>query len=320
MRQLVTSLLLLGSIALQAQTNSIKATNEMTAREIIDKNAYIEFTAGEKIGFKFPFVVTESAFITLCSDSIANPSIIEWNNAISKLFECSKMRAAHYRLYKTLSLDNEKRLVTTAKTASDLNMSEKLFKRFMKEIESRNKTLTRVKADYESKGQEIFFDIDKHLETFMEEPIDYSNVELKDNGLTAQEMVDKNIFIGYTVNELNAKASQNRLHTEHPAWRAARYRFYKNVKENEQGLYYWDIKSGKELNISEDLFNHFTKDLNWVNEGIKRDMENGDSHISKPKFDEQYLNRLLDDNFSKYYLSTKDRIKYYPIHNSVTAR
>ena len=199
MRQLVTLLLLLGSIALQAQTNSIKATNEMTAREIIDKNAYIEFTAGEKIGFKFPFVVTESAFITLCSDSIANPSIIEWNNAIGKLFECSKMRAAHYRLYKTLSLDNEKRLVTTAKTASDLNMSEKLFKRFMKEIESRNKTLTRVKADYESKGQEIFFDIDKHLETFMEEPIDYSNVELKDNGLTAQEMVDKNIFIGYII-------------------------------------------------------------------------------------------------------------------------
>ena len=151
MRNLFTSLLLLASIiTVQAQNKRVIATNDMTAREIIEQNAYIEFTRGEDIGFKFPFVVTESAHIETCSDSIAELSNEEWMNAWEQLYACSKMRAAHYRLYETLSLDEEKRLITTAKSAADLNISEPLFKVFIQQINQRNKGLQFAKDNYAS--------------------------------------------------------------------------------------------------------------------------------------------------------------------------
>lgn len=317
MRNLFTSLLLLTSIiTVQAQTKRIIATNDMTAREIIEKNAYIEFTRGEDIGLKFPFVVTESAQIETCSDSIADPSPEEWMNVWKQLYACSKMRAAHYRLYETLSLDEEKRLITTAKSAADLNISESLFKVFMQQINQRNKGLQFAKDNYASMGLEIYFEKDKYLEVFLKEPIDYSKVEFKDNGLTAQEMVEKNVYIGYTIEELNKSEFQ----TNHPAWRAACYRFYKQVKENEKGLYVWSVKNGAELNISEDLFNHFRKDLEWVNEGIKRNIKDGNTHISKPKFDDNYLNRLLDDNFARNHLIQINSYTYFPQYSHISAR
>ena len=317
MRNLFTSLLLLTSmITVQAQTKRIIATNDMTAREIIEKNAYIEFTRGEDIGLKFPFVVTESAQIETCSDSIADPSPEEWMNVWKQLYACSKMRAAHYRLYETLSLDEEKRLITTAKSAADLNISESLFKVFMQQINQRNKGLQFAKDNYASMGLEIYFEKDKYLEVFLKEPIDYSKVEFKDNGLTAQEMVEKNVFIKHTVEELN----KTELNTNHPAWRAASYRFYKHVEENEEGLFTCNIKNGAELNISEDLFNYFKKDLEWMNEGIKRNIKDGNTHIPKPKFDENYFNSLLDDNFVKDYLTTKTRMSYFPQYTHISAR
>ena len=52
-------------------------------------------------------------------------------------------------------------------------------------------------------GLEIYLDKDMYLKAFLVEPIDYSKVEFKDNGLTAQEMVEKNVFIKHTVEELN---------------------------------------------------------------------------------------------------------------------
>ena len=317
MRNLFTSLLLLASfITVQAQTKRIIATNDMTAREIIEKNAYIAFTRGEDVGFKFPFVVTESALIATCSDSIANPSINEWHNAWEQLYACSKMRAAHYRLYETLSLDEEKRLITSAKSAADLNISEPLFKVFMQQINQRNKGLQFAKENYASMGLEIYFEKDMYLKAFLIEPIDYSKVEFKDNGLTAQEMVEKNIFIGYTIEELN----KTEFNKEHPAWRAASYRFYKHVEENEEELFTCNIKNGAELNISEDLFNYFKKDLEWMNEGIKRNIKDGNTYIPKPKFDENYFNSLLDDNFVKDYLTTKTRMSYFPQYTHISAR
>ena len=317
MRNLFTSLLLLASIiTVQSQTKRIIATNDMTAREIIEKNAYIAFTRGEDVGFKFPFVVTESALIATCSDSIANPSLVEWSSAWEQLYACSKMRAAHYRLYETLSLDEEKRLITTAKSAADLNISEPLFKIFMQQINQRNKSLQFAKENYASMGLEIYLEKDMYLKALLVEPIDYSKVEFKDNGLTAQEMVEKNVFIKHTVEELN----KTELNTHHPAWRAARYRFCKHIEENEEGLFTCSIKNGAELNISEDLFNHFKKDLEWVNEGIKRSINNGDTPILKPKYDENYLNQLLDDNFVRFYLTKRTRVSYYPQYNTIYSR
>ena len=317
MRNLFTSLLLLASfITVQAQTKRIIATNDMTAREIIEKNAYIALTRGEDVGFKFPFVVTESALITTCSDSIANPSINEWHNAWEQLYACSKMRAAHYRIYETLSLDEEKRLITTAKSAADLNISEPLFKVFMQQINQRNKSLQFAKENYASMGLEIYLEKDMYLKAFLVEPIDYSKVEFKDNGLTAQEMVEKNVFIKHTVEELN----KTELNTDHPAWRAARYRFCKHIEENEEGLFTCSIKNGAELNISEDLFNHFKKDLEWLNEGIRRDIKNGETHISKPTFDEKYLNGLLDDNSLRNRLTQIGRFTYFPQYSHFSTR
>ena len=317
MRNLFTSLLLLASIiTVQAQNKRVIATNGMTAREIIEKNAYIEFTRGEDIGFKFPFVITESAHIETCSDSIAELSNEEWMNAWEQLYACSKMRAAHYRLYETLSLDEEKRLITTAKSAADLNISEPLFKVFIEGINKRNKSLPFIKDQCVSTGKEIYLDKNRYLEIFMKEPVDYSKVEFKDNGLTAQEMVEKNIYIGYTVEELN----KTEFNTNHPAWRAARYRFCKHVKEDEEGLYTWSVKNGAELNISEDLFNHFKKDLEWLNEGIRRDIKNGETHISKPTFDEKYLNGLLDDNSLRNRLTQIGRFTYFPQYSHFSTR
>jgi hypothetical protein len=317
MRNLFTSLLLLASIiTVQAQTKRIIATNDMTAREIIEKNAYIAFTRGEDVGFKFPFVVTESALIATCSDSIANPSLVEWSSAWEQLYACSKMRAAHYRLYETLSIDEEKRLITSAKSHADLNISEPLFNVFIQQINRRNKSLQFVKNECASTGREIYLEKERVMKALMTEPIDYSKVEFKDNGLTAQEMVEKNIYIGYTVEEL----CKTEFNTNHPAWRAARYRFCKHVKENEEGLYTWSVKNGAELNISEDLFNHFKKDLEWLNEGIRRDIKNGETHISKPTFDEKYLNGLLDDNSLRNRLTQIGRFTYFPQYSHFSTR
>ena len=182
MKNLFTLLLVLASITTQAQTKRIIATNDMTAREIIEKNAYIEFIQGEEIGFKYPFVVTEAALIETCSDSVANPSINEWSAAWEQLYACSKMRAAHYRLYETLSLDEEKRLITSAKSHADLNISEPLFNVFIQQINRRNKSLQFVKNECASTGREIYLEKERVMKALMTEPIDYSKVEFKDNG------------------------------------------------------------------------------------------------------------------------------------------
>jgi hypothetical protein len=57
-----------------------------------------------------------------------------------------------------------------------------------------------------------------------------------------------------------------------------------------------------------------------VNEGIKRSIKDGNTYIAKPRFDEKYLNNLLDDHFVKDFLTQKTRLRYFPQYNNISAR
>ena len=49
-------------------------------------------------------------------------------------------------------------------------------------------------------------------------------------------------------------------------------------------------------------------------------IKDGNTYISKPKFDEKYLNNLLNDNFVKDFLTQKTRLRYFPQYNHISAR
>lgn len=73
--------------------------------------------------------------------------------------------------------------------------------------------------------------------------------------------------------------------------KTAIYRFYKNVSL-EDGYYVCAINSGKEINISENVFNALHDNLEEMNAFIKAAKDKGETvHIMEP--DEAYLNSLL---------------------------
>ena len=325
MRNLFTSLLLLTSmITVQAQTKRIIATNDMTAREIINKNAYIEFSSKDSIKSNLPS-------ITICEDGS-----LSWDdkitgkqprlNVLDEIFEAfrqvdalSKMRAARYRFHQKLVYDETGHFCCMAQTAEELNISEKLFNRFKREMEEENKSLDEKRKN--SNGRKVYIHANNnYLEQLLIEPKDFSKLEIKDNGFTAREIVEKNIFIPYTMEELRAKSYENEYEETisyvHPAYRAALYRFYKNVEQNEDGTCTWTTKNGAELNISEDLFNKFANETKETNEFILENKLKG-INTHTPLYDEKYFNELLDDEHAKNLLEQKQIIIYLPRFNRV---
>ena len=87
------------------------------------------------------------------------------------------------------------------------------------------------------------------------------------------------------------------------------YRFYKNVKQDENGICTWTIQSGKELNMSEDLFRLFANETTSANEFIKENAKKG-MKTSTTIYNDKYLNELLDDEHAKRLIERRYNIRY----------
>lgn len=311
MRQLVTLLFALSIFTVTAQTERIIATYNMTAGEIIVKNAYIEFNENDSIGIKPPFIVTKIGGLTW-DKNVGVPNQDDMWEAFDRIAASSKMRAARFRFLKTLTYNGDGLISCSAKTAEDLNISNELFQRFIKELENENEKIEQKKKENKG-GKVIIYGNNDYLSNLLEEPKDLSTLEIKDNGLTAREIVEQNIYIPYTREELAVKAYENEYEKTisyvHPAYRAAMYRFYKNVKQDENGICTWTIQSGKELNMSEDLFRLFANETTSANEFIKENAKKG-MKTSTTIYNDKYLNELLDDEHAKRLIERRYNIRY----------
>ena len=119
MRQLVTLLFALSIFTVTAQTERIIATYNMTAGEIIVKNAYIEFNENDSIGIKPPFIVTKIGGLTW-DKNVGVPNQDDMWEAFDRIAASSKMRAARFRFLKTLTYNGDGLISCSAKTAETL--------------------------------------------------------------------------------------------------------------------------------------------------------------------------------------------------------
>ena len=118
------------------------------------------------------------------------------------------------------------------------------------------------------------------------------------DNMTAREIVNKNAFIDYTMEDLIVQSrSTNTIIAAHPAFRAAAHRFYKTVKMDEKGFATWSAKSGKELNMSENLFNHFVKTMEKGNKMMEESIKKGENLQPMDLSDEYLLNNIIDDDY-----------------------
>lgn len=108
--------------------------------------------------------------------------------------------------------------------------------------------------------------------------------------LSAKEYVAQNTYIELPTMD-GPLASPDRQSEEMK--KAVLYRFYKHVKiiDNQ---YVWDISSGKEINISENIFNELVSNLTECNEWIKEKQASG-KKVEFGDIGEEYLKSLIAD-------------------------
>ena len=74
---------------------------------------------------------------------------------------------------------------------------------------------------------------------------------------------------------------------------AATYRFYKNCTQDEDGIITCNVKSGKDLNISEEIFELRIRDMESCNEWVRKCQKEGEKY-KITRLDEKYFNQLLN--------------------------
>lgn len=115
------------------------------------------------------------------------------------------------------------------------------------------------------------------------------------SGMTAKKIVETNAYIDFSLNELKdgSRSAQVSLLSS-PEFRAGTFRFYKNVSYDSNNIGTCKAKSGKELNMSEELFDLLLNDMENLNRMIRADLEKGIKGIMPAK-DEKYFNKLLSE-------------------------
>lgn len=122
-----------------------------------------------------------------------------------------------------------------------------------------------------------------------------SSVKVSDTtqGMTAKEIIEKDVFIDLTPSSfVESRSAASMVATAE--FRAACYRFYRNVSYDENNIGTCKVHSGAELKMSEELFIDFLRDMENLNELIRKDLANGIKGQMPPK-DEAYFKRLLEE-------------------------
>ncbi len=130
--------------------------------------------------------------------------------------------------------------------------------------------------------------------TTQDEP-NINETETKAKSTETIQLVKENKFIDFDVNKVidNFAADvQNKIPEEEVhKYKAALYRFYSHVTSDDNG-YTCDLKSGAEINVSENVFNALMQNLKETNEGIAQMKAKGMS-VNVAQVNEAYLNSLL---------------------------
>jgi len=121
----------------QSSSYETKATNDMTAREIVEKNAFIN---------EDPYPESRST------------NVGYWT---------STRRAAYYRIYKAMTFDKDGVALTLPKNGADLNISEKLFQEMMWPIKE---VMEKAKALRDKDEKIMMPNWEEYMNSLLEEP------------------------------------------------------------------------------------------------------------------------------------------------------
>lgn len=110
-------------------------------------------------------------------------------------------------------------------------------------------------------------------------------------GKTAKDYVESNVFLDFDIDNLDVQTRSAQSVVDNEMFKAALYRFYKHVK-NVNGYDECDLKSGKEINVSDKIFAFLIDDMKSYNQLIKDTRSKGEKIETKP-LDESYFENLL---------------------------
>ena len=127
---------------------------------------------------------------------------------------------------------------------------------------------------------------------------DVSPIPTKPSSELVRSFVENDAFIDVDVKaviygQINAasRAENNLSEEDFAKMQAAIYRFYKHVSIVDS-QYVWDLNSGAEINISEDIYNAFVGSLQEGNAQIREWNAKGE-RVELGKITEEYLESLL---------------------------
>lgn len=120
------------------------------------------------------------------------------------------------------------------------------------------------------------------------------SVEVK----SVRDYVESNEFISiipdeyYSLRE-KGRASKEEIKSADYQMKAAAYRFYKHCTQNEDGIITCNAESGKDINISEEIFELRIRDMESCNEWVRKCKREGKNY-KITRLDEKYFNGLLN--------------------------
>ena len=113
-----------------------------------------------------------------------------------------------------------------------------------------------------------------------------------------KEYVNDNDFIAITPDVYANQVSRSSISIEEKQnlenqMVAATYRFYKHCIQDDKGRIFCNLTCGKNINISEELFQRKMKDIEETNKYVEKHLKAGTKY-RVGKLDEKYLNSLLN--------------------------
>lgn len=113
---------------------------------------------------------------------------------------------------------------------------------------------------------------------------------------TVKEYITSGEFIEITqITDLSVLSSNSiqKIQEVDYKMKAAAYRFYKHCTQDKDGIMTCNVKNGKDINISEEIFELRIRDMESCNEWIRKCKKEGKNY-KITRLDDKYFNQLLN--------------------------
>lgn len=110
-----------------------------------------------------------------------------------------------------------------------------------------------------------------------------------------EKIVKSNSFIDIDINDVAkqlATGTRAANSNDLAMTKAAIYRFYSHVRLNKDKLYECTLNSAQDINVSQNVFDILSKNLDDMNQYIK-EAKNSGQEVVVPEITDEYLNSLL---------------------------